>query len=46
MILSKYENEKYALSYAKINFAQRVGFDRPIKLVFLHTTKIIGFEVI
>ena len=33
MILSKYENEKYALSYAKINFAQRVGFDRPIKLI-------------
>ena len=33
MILSKYENEKYALSYAKINFGQRVGFDRPIKLI-------------
>ena len=33
MILSKYENEKYGLSYAKINFGQRVGFDRPIKLI-------------
>ena len=33
MILSKYENEKYALSYAKINFGQRAGFDRPIKLI-------------
>ena len=33
IILSKYENEKYALSYAKINFGQRVGFDRPIKLI-------------
>ena len=33
MILSKYENEKYSLSYAKINFGQRAGFDRPIKLI-------------
>ena len=33
MILSKYENDKYNLSYAKINFGQRVGFDRPIKLI-------------
>ena len=33
MILSKYENEKYGLSYAKINFGQRAGFDRPIKLI-------------
>ena len=33
MIFSKYENEKYILSYAKINFGQRVGFDRPIKLI-------------
>ena len=33
MILSKYENEKYVLSYAKINFGQRAGFDRPIKLI-------------
>jgi len=33
MILSKYDNEKYSLSYAKINFGQRVGFDRPIKLI-------------
>ena len=33
MILSKFENEKYGLSYAKINFGQRTGFDRPIKLI-------------
>ena len=33
IILSKYENDKYNLSYAKINFGQRVGFDRPIKLI-------------
>ena len=33
MILSKYDNEKYSLSYAKINFGQRTGFDRPIKLI-------------
>ena len=33
MILSKYDNEKYSLSYAKINFGQRAGFDRPIKLI-------------
>ena len=33
IILSKYENEKYSLSYAKINFGQRAGFDRPIKLI-------------
>ena len=33
MILSKFENEKYGLSYAKINFGQRIGFDRPIKLI-------------
>ena len=33
MILSKYENEKYSLSYAKINFGRRIGFDRPIKLI-------------
>ena len=33
MIFSKYENEKYSLSYAKINFGRRIGFDRPIKLI-------------
>jgi len=33
MILSKFDNDKYNLSYAKINFGQRVGFDRPIKLI-------------
>ena len=33
MILSKYDNEKYSLSYAKINFGQSTGFDRPIKLI-------------
>ena len=33
MILSKYENDKYNLSYAKVNFGQKVGFDRPIKLI-------------
>ena len=33
MILSKYENNKYSLSYSKINFGRRVGFDRPIKLI-------------
>tara|TARA_B100000900_G_scaffold163141_1_gene138491 strand:+ start:9562 stop:11010 length:1449 start_codon:yes stop_codon:yes gene_type:complete len=33
MILSKFENDKYSLSYAKINFGQRVGFDRSIKLI-------------
>jgi len=33
MILSKYENKKYSLSYSKINFGRRVGFDRPIKLI-------------
>ena len=33
LILSKYGSEKYSLSYAKINFGQRVGFDRPIKLI-------------
>ena len=33
MVLSKFENEKYSLSYAKINFGQRTGFDRPIKLI-------------
>ena len=33
LILSKYLSEKYSLSYAKINFGQRVGFDRPIKLI-------------
>ena len=33
MILSKFDNDKYSLSYAKINFGQRVGFDRAIKLI-------------
>ena len=33
MILSKFDNEKYSLSFAKINFGQRTGFDRPIKLI-------------
>ena len=33
MILSKFDNEKYGLSFAKINFGQRTGFDRPIKLI-------------
>ena len=33
MILSKYDNKKYSLSYSKINFGRRVGFDRPIKLI-------------
>ena len=33
MIFSKYENKKYSLSYAKIDFGRRVGFDRPIKLI-------------
>ena len=33
MILSKFENKKYSLSYSKINFGRRVGFDRPIKLI-------------
>ncbi len=33
MTLSKYENEKYSLSYAKINFGQRIGFDRSLKLI-------------
>ena len=33
MILSKYRNKKYSLSYSKINFGRRVGFDRPIKLI-------------
>ena len=33
LILSKYGSEKYSLSYSKINFGQRVGFDRPIKLI-------------
>jgi len=33
MILSKYGNKKYSLSYSKINFGRRVGFDRPIKLI-------------
>lgn len=31
--LSKFSNEKYNLSYVKINFGQRVGFDRNIKLI-------------
>jgi len=33
MILSKFENKKYSLSYFKINSGRRVGFDRPIKLI-------------
>ena len=33
IIVSKFDNDKYSLSYAKINFGQRVGFDRPIKLI-------------
>ena len=33
MIFSKYGNKKYSLSYSKINFGRRVGFDRPIKLI-------------
>ena len=33
LILSKYGSEKYSLAYAKINFGQRVGFNRPIKLI-------------
>ena len=33
MILSKFENNKYSLSYFKINSGRRVGFDRPLKLI-------------
>ena len=33
MILSKFENKKYSLSYFKINSGRRVGFDRPLKLI-------------
>ena len=33
MILSKFDNDKYSLSFAQINFGQRTGFDRPIKLI-------------
>ena len=33
IILSKFNNEKYNLSYVKINYGQRVGFDRNIKLI-------------
>jgi len=33
MVLSKYDNKKYSLSYSKINFGRRVGFDRPVKLI-------------
>ncbi len=33
MILSKFDNDKYGLSFAKINFGQRTGFDRSIKLI-------------
>ena len=33
ILLSKYENKKYNLSYLKINYGQKTGFDRPIKLI-------------
>ena len=33
MILSKFENKKYSLSYFKINSGRRVRFDRPLKLI-------------
>tara|TARA_B100000959_G_C14917839_1_gene598156 strand:+ start:38 stop:1480 length:1443 start_codon:yes stop_codon:yes gene_type:complete len=33
ILLSKYENKKYNLSYLKINYGQKAGFDRPIKLI-------------
>jgi hypothetical protein len=33
MILSKFKNKKYSLSYFKINSGRRVGFDRPLKLI-------------
>ena len=33
IILSKFNNEKYNLSYVKINYGQRVGFNRNIKLI-------------
>ena len=33
MILSKFQNKKYSLSYFKINSGRRVGFDRPLKLI-------------
>jgi len=33
MILSKFDNDKYSLSFANINLGQRTGFDRPIKLI-------------
>jgi len=33
ILLSKYENKKYNLSYLKMNYGQKVGFDRSIKLI-------------
>ena len=33
MILSKFKNKKYSLSYFKMNSGRRVGFDRPLKLI-------------
>ena len=33
ILLSKFNNEKYNLSYFQINFSQRFGIDRPIRLI-------------
>ncbi len=33
VLLSKFNNEKYNLSYFKVNFGQKFGIDRPIRLI-------------
>ncbi len=33
ILLSKFNNEKYNLSYFKVNFGQKFGIDRPIRLI-------------